>query len=194
MDSGSVNLNAAGTYPVTYNAVDYAGNTTSVTVNVTVKERVYTEEVVYSLADSILAQIITDNMTQRDKAYAIFKYVKAHVSYLDSSEKGNWLKAAYSGLAYGRGDCYVYASVSKALLTRAGITNMDIERIPSGNTLHYWNLVDIGDGHGWYHFDTTPRRPDRPNIFLWTDSQITEYSNTHYNSHNYDRSKYPKIN
>ena len=194
VDSSAVNLNVEGTYPVTYKAVDCAGNTTTVTVNVTVKARTYSEEEVYALADGVLANIITDDMSQKDKAYAIFKYVKSHVSYLDASENGDWVKAAFSGFTYGKGDCYVYASVSKALLTRAGIKNMDIERIPSGDTLHYWNLVDIGDGWGWYHFDTTPRVPDRPNIFLWTDSQITEYSNSHYNSHNYDRSRYPKIN
>lgn len=194
VDSSAVNLKAAGTYPVTYKAADYAGNTATVTVNVTVKVRTYTEEQIYALADGVLSKIITDNMSKKDKAYEIFKYVKAHVAYTDSSEKDNWLKAAYNGLVYGRGDCYVYASVSKALLTRAGIANMDIERIPSGDTLHYWNLVDIGDGWGWYHFDTCPRRPDYPKIFLWTDSQITEYSNSHYNSHNYDRSRYPKIN
>lgn len=194
VDSSAVNLNVEGTYPVTYKAVDCAGNSATVTVNVTVKARTYSEEEVYALADGVLANIITDDMSQKDKAYAIFKYVKSHVSYLDTSEKDDWVKAAFSGLTYGKGDCYVYASVSKALLTRAGIKNMDIERIPSGDTLHYWNLVDIGDGWGWYHFDTTPRVPDRPNIFLWTDSQITEYSNSHYNSHNYDRSRYPKIN
>lgn len=194
VDSNAVNLNVAGTYPVTYKAVDLAGNTTTVTVNVTVRERTYSEEEVYSIADGILARIITDNMSKKDKAYAIFKYVKNNVYYAETTEKSNWIKAALMGLNDKRGDCFVYASVSKALLTRAGIANMDIERIPSGNTMHYWNLVDIDDGWGWYHFDTTPRIPDRPNIFLWTDSQITQYSNTHYNSHNYDRSRYPKIN
>ena len=194
VDSAAVNLKAEGTYPVTYRAVDHAGNTSEVTVNITVKSRIYAENEIYALADEVLGRIITDNMSQKDKAYAIFKWVDSHVGYVDSSEKGDWLKAAFEGLVYNRGDCYVYASVSKALLTRAGIKNMDIERIPSGDTLHYWNLVDIDDGWGWYHFDTCPRRPDYPTIFLWTDSQIKQYSDSHWNSHNYDRSKYPKIN
>lgn len=194
VDSSAVNLKEAGTYPVTYSAVDYAGNTATVTVNVTVKARTYSEDEVYALADEVLAGIITDNMSKRDKAEAIFNYVKRHVAYAESSNNSDWVKAAFDGFTRGRGDCYVYASISKALLTRAGIANMDIERIPSGSTLHYWNLVDIEDGWGWYHFDTCPRVPDRPQIFLWTDSQITEYSNSHYNSHNYDRSRYPVIN
>ena len=70
------------------------------------------------------------------------------------------------------------------------ILNMDIEKIPA-KTVHYWNLVDIGDG--WYHFDTTPRK-DRPEIFMWTDEVLMEYSAKHNKSHNYDKSKYPEIN
>jgi transglutaminase-like putative cysteine protease len=192
VDASAVNINVAGVYPVTYTATDAAGNTTSVTVTLTVKERVYSESEVNAMADGVLASIINDSMSQYDKALAIFNYVKRHVSYTSYSEKGNWVKAAYEGFVDGRGDCYVYASISKVLLTRAGITNMDIERIPAGNAMHYWNLVDIDDGHGWYHFDTTPR-VDHPVIFLWNDAQITAYSNSHNNCHNYDRSKYPVI-
>jgi hypothetical protein len=68
---------------------------------------------------------------------------------------------------------------------------MDIERIPEGDSMHYWNLIDIGDG--WYHFDTT-RRADGTTFFYWTDAQIKEYSDAHNGTHNYDRSKYPTIN
>ena len=193
VDSSQVNLNVVGTYPVTYIATDPAGNSVSVTVNVTVKEQTYDINEVNAYADQILASIINDGMSQYDKALAIFNYVKRNIGYINDSEKGNYVKAAYEGLVNRRGDCYVYASATKVLLTRAGIPNMDIERIPSGTTMHYWNLVDIGDGHGWYHYDTTPRW-DHPTIFLWTDAQMMEYSNRNYNSHNYDRSLYPTIN
>ena len=69
-----------------------------------------------------------------------------------------------------QGDCYVFACTAKVLLTRAGITNMDIEKIPA-KTRHYWNLVDIGDG--WYHFDTTPRK-DGTIFFMWDDAKLME--------------------
>jgi transglutaminase-like putative cysteine protease len=192
VDSSAVNVNAAGTYPVTYTAVDHSGNTSTVTTTVTVIEQTYSEEEVYALADEILAKIITDGMTPQDKTLAIYNYITSHMTYVDSSEKGNWLKAAYQGMVKRKGDCYTYACYSKALLTRAGIKNMDIERIPDGDTLHYWNLVDIEDGWGWYHFDTCPRK-DHPTIYLWTDEQIKAYSDAHDNSHNYDRSLYPEI-
>ena len=113
-----------------------------------------------------------------------------HISYISHSEKGNWLRAAYEGLVDGKGDCYVYASTAKVLLTRAGITNMDIVKIPS-KTSHYWNLVNLGEG--WYHFDTTPRK-DHPTIFMWTEAQMMEYSARFNGSHNYDHSLYPVVN
>ena len=83
----------------------------------------------------------------------------------------------------------MYACVSKVLLDRAGIKNMDIEKIPA-KSRHYWNLVDIGEG--WYHFDTTPR-VDHPTIFYWDDATLMEYSENHKLSHNYDHDLYPKV-
>ena len=88
------------------------------------------------------------------------------------------------------GDCYAYACTAKALLTRAGIPNLDIRRIPTSFE-HYWNLVDVGEG--WYHFDTTPR-PDHPTIFLWTDAELMEYNAEHYGAFDYDPALYPEIN
>lgn len=67
---------------------------------------------------------------------------------------------------------------------------MDIAKIPA-KTLHYWNLVDLGEG--WFHFDTTPRT-DHPTIFMWTDAQMMDYSVRHNNSHNYDHDSYPAVN
>lgn len=192
VDSSKVNLNQIGTYPVTYTATDKAGNSTSVTVNVTVKEQTYDINEVNALADAVLARITNAGMSQKEKALAIFNYCKGNIGYINDSVKGNYVRSAYEGLVNKRGDCYVYASTAKVLLTRAGIKNMDIERIPSRTTMHFWNLVDIGDGHGWYHFDTTPRW-NHPVMFLWTDAQIKQYSDANNNSHNYDRSKYPEI-
>ncbi len=190
IDSSGVNLGAEGVYPVVYTAKDRAGNIGSVTVNLTVMVRRYTLEEVNALADLVLAQIITPDMSDRDKAWAIYSYVISHVAYISHEEKGDWIKAAYKGLAESRGDCYTYACTAKALLTRAGIANMDIQKIPSG-TEHYWNLVDVGDG--WYHFDTTPRT-DHPTIFLWTEAELMEYSAQHWNAFNYDHSLYPAVN
>lgn len=189
VDTSAVNLSAEGAYPVTYTARDAAGNTASATVTLSVVPRVYDINEVNALADSVIAGIITPDMGERDKITAIYNYVKRHVTYINSSEKGNYVRAAYEGLVDGKGDCYVFASTSKVMLTRAGITNMDIAKIPT-KTMHYWNLVFV-DG-GWYHFDTTPRK-DRPVILMWTDAQLMDFSARHNNCHDYDHSAYPPV-
>lgn len=190
VDAAGVNLNAEGAYSVTYTAKDLAGNTTSVTVTLTVRARMYDIEEVNALADAVLARILTPDMSELDKVQAIYNYNMSHIAYISHSEKGDWVRAAYEGLAEGKGDCYVYACTAKVLLTRAGIQNMDIVKIPA-KTEHYWNLVDIGDG--WYHLDTTPRK-DHPTIFMWTDEELMAYSAKHNNSHNYDHTAYPEVN
>jgi len=191
IDHTQVNSTVAGDYPITYTATDASGNTTTVDSVIHVRERVYDINEINAAADRALAGIITDGMSNYDKCYAIFNYVKHHVTYLNGSDKNNYLRGAYEGLIEGRGDCFVYAATSKILLTRAGIPNMDIAKIPS-STHHYWNLVDIGDGHGWYHFDTTPRK-DHPVIFLWDEATMMAYSAQHYGSHNYDHNVYPVV-
>lgn len=190
VDSSAVNSDVEGVYEAVYEAKDLAGNTATATITVTVRARKYSEEEINRLADAVLEEIIKPDMTQLDKVQAIYNYNMSHIGYISHSEKGDWTQAAYEGLVNHQGDCFVYASTAKVLLTRAGITNMDIAKIPA-ETSHYWNLVDIGEG--WYHLDTTPRK-DHPRIFMWTDEQLMEYSANHKNSHNYDHSLYPEVN
>lgn len=191
IENTSVDVNTPGTYPIAYVATDAAGNETRVEATVTVCEQKYSEDEVNALADEVLASILKEGMTDYEKTEAIFNYIVSHVGYINHSDKGNWIQGAYEGLAKKQGDCYVYACISKVLLTRAGIENMDIEKIPAKSS-HYWNLVNLGTG--WYHFDTTPRRPDHPRIFMWTEDQLMDYSNRHRGSHNYDHSQYPEVN
>lgn len=192
VDNSEVNLNAEGDYRITYIATDSAGNeakeTTILHVTMPAAEQA-TEELINALADELLAKITTDDMSEYEKAEAIFNWVHGNIGYSDGTQKTDWIEGAYHGLVEHSGDCYVYAMTSKALLTRAGIRNMDIEKIPS-STRHYWNLIDIGEG--WYHFDAT-RRKDGYSFFYCTDEEVMEYSNTHRGSHNYDPSEYPEI-
>lgn len=192
VDTSQVVPDQEGVYPVIYRAVDLAGNVTEAEAAVTVHARLYTQEEVDALADAVLAKILTDDMSNLQKAEAIFNYVTGNVGYISHSEKGDWIRAAYEGLALKKGDCYVYACTSMELLTRAGIENMMIEKIPTKSS-HYWNLVNLEDGMGWYHFDTTPRASDHPRIFMWTESMLMEYSGIHYGSHNYDHDQYPEV-
>ena len=80
------------------------------------------------------------------------------------------------------------SATSKALLTRAGIPNLDVVKSDTSHSSHYWSLIDCGDG--WYHFDTTPRYGGG-SFFMLTDAEILAYSEAHRDSHIFDRSLYP---
>lgn len=193
IDNSKVDPNTEGKYEVTYTVTDMAGNVTSKKGTVFVmaeKPIYYDEDVINAEADKVLAEIIKDDMSQLEKARAIYNWVHSHIGYINHSEKGDRLRGAYEGLVKRQGDCFVYASTSKALLTRAGIENMDIVK-STVNPSHYWNLVDVGDG--WYHFDATPRK-DKTVFFMWTDAELKEYSEKNKNSHIYDAAQYPEIN
>ena len=190
INAEGVALSEVGKYPVVYTATDDAGNQTVVEITVhVIEENLPTEDKINAAADKILSQIINDSMSDYDKAYAIFRWVHDKIAYSDKTPKNGYVDGAYRGLVKKQGDCYTYAMSAKCLLTRAGIKNMDIAKIPS-KTSHYWNLIDLGDG--WYHFDATRRR-DKTEFFYVDDATLMEYSNNHSGSHNYDASAYPAI-
>ncbi len=191
VDNTQVDTNKAGVYTAKYTVTDRAGNVASGQLTVTVKDPISPQEQeVYDMADAVLDEILTDDMDMKQKARKIYDWIRSNVHYINHSEKDSWVQGAYEGLANGQGDCFVFASTAKALLTRAEIPNMDIVKATI-NPSHYWNLVDVGDG--WYHYDTTPRK-DGSEFFLWTDAELEAYSKEHDNCHNFDRSLYPEIN
>ncbi|MCR4588311.1 MAG: DUF5011 domain-containing protein [Lachnospiraceae bacterium] len=189
IDTSGVSLNDPGTYTVTYSATDRAGNTTSQTANITVKGRNYDIATIDALAYGVLSGIINDSMTPMDKLNAIYNWVRRNVRYVNHSDKSDFNRGAFEGLYDRKGDCFVYAATSHALLSRAGITTRIIAKIPA-RTSHYWNLVDIGEG--WHHFDTTPRVGGFTCVYM-TDTELMNYSNAHHGSHNYDPTVYTDI-
>lgn len=192
IDNSAVNLTQLGTYPVIYSATDMAGNTGSQEIKLTVmpeRNESITLEMMYAEADKVLAEIITEGMTDYEKAEAIYNWTRYKIGWISDSQKENWVESAYDGFVYRKGDCYTYASVAKALLTRVGIANVDIWR-NSTTSSHYWNLVDTGDG--WYHFDATPRA-DKTIVFMWSESQLLADEAVR-RSHVYDHSLFPTVN
>lgn len=188
VDNSQVNLRKAGTYSVIYSAKDSSGNKTEKTITLTVKEYQVDKSALDSLAEDILDNITNSSMSQRDKAYAIYKWTKSHISYTGYSDKSDWMKEAYNGIKKGVGDCFTYFAVSKELLTLAGIENMDITRV-GGTTRHYWSLTKTGDG--WYHYDSCPN-VDHKESFMLTDSQLEALSQKRGNNYyNYNKSLYP---
>ena len=189
VDTSSVNIQTLGKYPVRYIATDGAGNQTILEVTVEIIERVVSEAEMYRMADELLAEITSADMTQWQKMHAIYYWTRNSIEYVGSSDKSDWISAACEGFALRRGDCYTYACAAKVLLTRAGIENKDIG---TGNGLHYWNLVNIGEG--WYHFDATPRPDQDLDLCYITDAQLMAFGETHRSTLNrYDRSVYTDI-
>ena len=125
--------------------------------------------------ETVLADLVTADMTQLEQARAVYDYTRTHISYSGGSEKSDWEQEAYVGLTTRRGDCFTYYAVARALLSELGISNIAVERV-GGVSDHYWLLVDCGEG--WYHFDPTPRRNTLPpfDSFMFTDADAANYT------------------
>ena len=84
----------------------------------------------------------------------------------------------------------MYYAVASALLTRAGIENMEIQRDNPASP-HYWNLVKVNGC--WYHFDTCPHYSGHwLQSFLLTDAQVRAYSEYEVPGYySFDPSLYP---
>lgn len=179
IDTSEVDLNTIGTYEVVYKATDEAGNETAQTIVVTVVNAPeVTEEEIYQLADAVIASVITEGMTDYEKAQVLWDWCHYQIKYSYSAGDRGLLAGAYEGLHDKRGDCYAYYATYEVLLTRVGIPNMCVTRI-GGNTNHWWNLVNVGDG--WYHCDTSPRKlGHKYRCFMQTDAQVAAYSDIYY--------------
>lgn len=152
----------------------------------------YTQERLEEAVSSTLAEIIQDGMTDVEKARAIFDFAHDSIRYTGDSDKSDWQAGAYEGLTKRQGDCFTYYAVSRALLTAAGIDNLEVTRV-GGPTSHYWNLIRCGGG--WYHFDATPRSSKMPPFvsFLFTDREAADYTEkAGRNYYTFDGSLYPE--
>lgn len=221
VDSSAVNLSVPGEYQIIYSAEDSSGNRTEITTTVVVTEpepdpvpeasgaesgnsggqasalsKEASLEKVIDKADQILAKITKDGMSKRETAKAIFDYVAKNVKYVGSSDKSSWIVGAYVGMTTGRGDCFNYYACSKALLTRAGIPIVELQRV-NGNSRHYWVLADVGEGY--HHFDPCPHPKGYPlTCFLLTEAEVRQYtanlaahSSYYINYYTYDYSSCP---
>lgn len=183
-DTSGLNWKKKGVYNIVFTATDKAGNTAKKRAKVQVR----TVGMIEEAADGILASIIRDSWTDKAKAEAIYRYVRRNYSYVDSNDHASWENSALYGLRYHSGNCFVFYSVSRLLLTRCGIPNIEVTRSAGSRHGHWWNYVYVQDG--WYHFDTTPRRI-LATFCLVTDAQLTGYSNSAGNSHIWNKSLLP---
>lgn len=195
VDSSRVNIKKEGSYTVIYSAADASGNSTSKEVTLNVIEKpaeTIDRAVVEELANGILEKIITDDMTLKEKALALYKYINKNVYYLGGRHSDDLITEAYYALMEDPGDCYTYFAASDLMLNMVGIPNIRIERLAyEGETNHYWHMINVGDG--WYHFDACIHLPEFFS-FMLTDAEAEAYSrqkgkNAYYYRH--DKGKYP---
>lgn len=196
VDSSEVDLDTVGKYKVIYTATDASGNEASKETTVTVIEKKANAadlDTIYAAADNILAQIIKDGMTKRKQVVAIYNWARTNLGYSGHSDKSDYLQGAYVMMTKKSGDCFNYYAVTKLLLDRLGIDNIDVRKVKNHSTDsdHFWSLVSLDDGQTWYHFDSTPRVGNGDDFCLVTDAFLDAYSEAHDNCHNRDKTLYP---
>lgn len=194
IDASAVNLDVPGQYPVVYTATDSAGNTAVETITVIVKVMDQKEAEVNRLADQLIADLITEDMSKWDTCYTLWDWCRTKIKYAYSAgDRSTIYAGAYEGLHDRSGDCYAYYATFTILLQKCGIETLEVRRI-GGESNHWWNLVNLGDG--WYHCDSSPRKAGHTyKCFMQTDEQVqayTEYYKEKPNYYVFDESLYPE--
>ncbi len=205
VDVSNVNETEEGIYTVFYSAVDEAGNASEVSAEFTFvtpdgnlydleyfpDEEGYDASELPILVEKVFSSICDDEMDQRTKAENIYAWIWDHIGYLGAAHDGeDMVMEAIAGLHRRGGNCFTFTSISKALLDRAGIESIIVQKIPmEWRSDHFWLLVNI-DGE-WYHFDSTPRAAGGY-FCLWTDEQMLEYSEQHGDCFDFDLRDYPR--
>ena len=186
IDNSAVNLDQQGSYPVTYSATDKYGRSSSVTVQIQVEDKPENYEdiqLMYEEADKLLASILTPEMDDMQKLFAIFRWVRLNIPWSGGRSEHDEVGQVMNGLAGKPGDCYTDAVTMRVLLDRAGFTSLMIEK-NNETGMHYWLMVYY-DGN-WYHVDPTPVYITQFVTFLSTDAQI-QIDSDKYRPHFYDR-------
>ncbi|MBP3809666.1 MAG: transglutaminase domain-containing protein [Clostridiales bacterium] len=192
VDNSQVNTNISSSFPVTYIATDENGNSSSVTVTLTLRvkpDRYYDPEIVYDMARRAIEQnnIYDEDMTDVQKAFRIFNWVHNNIHYIGTSDKSDWTVGAFDGFSTHQGDCFTYYACCRAMLDVAGIPNLLVERYPITWSPHYWNLVQL-DGQ-WYHCDACYAYYHEGYYFMYA------YNDLNHSDHGYDVDAYgPEIN
>ncbi len=134
----NVKYGSAGTYYVTYTAKDSKGNRATARRTVEVKHDASDTQALVNKYASTLSSDIP----------SIVNGVRKYIRYSNSWGNGD---PVWYGLSERRGNCFVHAKVTEAVLRKKGIPN---KLIWTKDKSHYWNLVYTG-GH-WRHVDSTP--------------------------------------
>jgi len=133
-----------------------------------------------NLADQIVAEEVTEDMTDVEKVKALNYYMVLYCEYDYTYSK----YTPYDILVTGKGVCQAYAQAYHLLVTKAGIKDYIV--IGSARPInklegHAWNIVKLGKDY--YHVDTT-WNTTYYGYFLLSDKVISK-------DHVWDTSRYP---
>ena len=107
-------------------------------------------------ARELVAELITETMSDRQKALALHDWIITHAHYTMKYNDATGI------LLYGEGLCEAYAKAYQMLLDQAGLTNRLVTgtagETPNDAISHMWNQVKIGSI--WYHVDCTWDDPE----------------------------------
>jgi len=191
IDDSNVNYDVAGSYPVILSASDRFGNTSDDIYETLIildesdstSANAYSYESVLAAAKQICNEIITDDMSDVDKARAILNWCHSNIKYKHKGPNNSVIDAAGFGFKYRQGDCYIFCSCVSFLLDMYDIPNITVCRYPVKRTDHYWNLVYLEDQ--WWHCDSTPTSGHPTIYFMLTDEQLDSH-------HEFQHDAYPE--
>ena len=210
VDSSKVLMDKVGVYPLTYTAVDEAGNQAEVSVEVNViaenediekvaaKRKVRystrrrrsdyskaTTKDAYAAARKIYKRICSSSMSKVQKGLKIFYWVNHNIGFSRAVKTyKSWAPAVCQTLARRASTCYGQWAVCKALCDLADIPNKMVSRVGG---YHKWCLCYLNGG--WYHCDATrfSGAPKHYFSYMKTDKEILKA----YGYHVFNKKKYP---
>lgn len=100
------------------------------------------------ITDEIVEEIITPNMSDKEKIKRICGYVLDHIEYDINKSRESNLRPLNCVFEDGKGVCISYAYLTSVLLDKANVNNFLLT-----NNSHAWNMVNIDDKY--YYIDTT---------------------------------------
>lgn len=115
---------------------------------------------VEELADSLISQLISEDMSQEDRAWALYSWLCSNVEYdqhyySDKSSMPYESQTALGALRDGTAICGGYSHALKLLFEKVGIPCFNVTGVYYGE-YHMWNIACL-EGR-WLWFDATSDR------------------------------------
>ena len=190
IDNTQVDLDKVGVYPVTYTATDFCGNKTQVSINLKVEEQPIGYKNIEKMnkkVDALLAKIITPEMTDIEKLYAAFLWIREHIEYQNGHTQSDYVNEAIKCLDGKPGDCYTCACGFRAMAEAMGFEIKEV--VGTYVNHHFWVMVKL-DGK-WYHVDAVPLYIRNYVGFLGTDAELEDFMKLRPGYYNRVKEDYP---